>query len=114
MSRTVQDILDEARGHLNDTETPYRYSNSDLLKYYNDGATELRRLRPDAFITTWNEEVDGAVEVDHIPFSETFYTAIVYFVTANAELRDDEFTNDGRVAGLLKQFAAKLMTPGMA
>lgn len=50
---TPQDIIDDARGILSDTDsTGYRYSNTDLLQYVNDGLKEMVTLSPTLFSTT--------------------------------------------------------------
>jgi hypothetical protein len=115
MPRTVQALLDEARGHLNDRESPVRYSDDDLLTYYNDALQEIRQKRPDAFfLSLLTPLVEASDPTTNVPVDSMFYPAIVYYITATAELRDDEFAVDGRVAGLLKQFVGKLMTAGAA
>lgn len=112
MPRKLSTLLDDARGHLQDRDTPVRYSDDDLVEYLNNGFQELRRLRPDAFFglpaLTSYAFVD--LPTTDFPVDEQFLTAITYFIVGNAELRDDEFVIDGRVAGLLKQFVDKVTT----
>lgn len=115
MARTIGELLNDARSHLNDRIAPYRYSDEDLVVYYNDGLRELRRLRPDSFFSLYGTALPEYTVADvalSVIVPDEFFTALAYFVAGNAELRDDEFVVDGRVAGLLKQFVAKAMTSG--
>jgi len=129
MAKTWQNILDEARVILQDTDTPKRHSDTVLLAKLNRGLQELARLRPDAFweffqgddITVpevvtidpdpddnpdeFDPEEDGQIGLSaefNLPMM--FYTPLVYWVASSAELVDDEFTNDGRVVLLQNQF----------
>lgn len=129
MAKTWQNIIDEARVILQDTESPERYSDTVLLAKLNRGLQELARLRPDAFWEYFNVDdviVPEVVAVDPDPddnpddldededaqialsadftLSMMFYTPLVYWVASSAELVDDEFTNDGRVVLLQNQF----------
>lgn len=123
MAKTWQNLVDEARVLLQDTETDYRHSNEALLAILNRGLQELRRLRPDAF---WDEFDDadvvppvvvdddtpdtGEVDLDEeFSLDLMFYTPLVYWVTSSAELVEDEFTNDGRAMALQTQFKAMVV-----
>lgn len=129
MAKTWQNVIDEARVILQDTEDSPRYTDAVLLAKLNRGLQELARLRPDAF---WEYFVTDTVVVPEIfatdptPDSDPnefdpdddsqiglsanfnlemmFYTPLVYWVASSAELVDDEFTNDGRVVLLQNQF----------
>lgn len=136
MAKTWQNVLDEARVILQDSDSPFRYSNTVLLAKLNRGLQELARLRPDAFweffqtddITVpeivvldldpddepdeFDPDEDGQIaltEEFNVPMM--FYTPLVYWVASSAELVDDEFTNDGRVMALMNQF--KTMVVGL-
>lgn len=129
MAKTWQNVLDEARVILKDQQSPERYTDEVLLGILNRGLLELRRLRPDAFWELFEDDdvvVPEIVVVDADPDDEPdefdpdedgqialtatfnidtmFYTALVYWVSASAELVDDEFSEDGRAALLLGQF----------
>jgi len=135
MAKTWQDVIDEARVILQDTDSPFRYSNTVLLAKLNRGLQELARLRPDAFWDffdsddivvpeivvfdvdpddepqQFNPEEDGQIaltEEFNIPMM--FYTPLVYWVSSSAELVDDEFTNDGRVMALQNQFKTMVVS----
>lgn len=136
MAKTYQNIIDEARVLLQDTDADgYRYAADALLAILNRGFNELARLRPDAFWDLFDGEdiiVPEIVNIDSDPDSDPdeldsdedsevalsdnfglpmqFYNPLVYFVVSSAEIVDDEFTNDGRAAMLMQQFRAQVMS----
>lgn len=115
MAKTIQDILDEARVYIQDEIEPYRYSDEDLVDYLNNGISEIRRIRPDFFVGLFYSDLPQFTISDlgeDYPLDEQTNTAITYFVAGNAALRDDEHVNDGRAAGLLGLFQAKLLQAG--
>lgn len=130
MSKTWQNVLDESRVILQDTDlSRTRYTNEVLLAKLNRGLQELARLRPDAFwefFSVDDVKVPEVVVTDADPDTDTeefdeledaqialsanvnipmmFYTPLVYWVSSSAELVDDEFTDDGRASMLQAQF----------
>lgn len=115
MAKTIQDILNEARVFIQDSDTPYRYSDDDLVDYLNNGLYEIRRIRPDYFINSYDTDVPQFTTAQlgsDYPLDGQTHTAIAYFIAGNAAIRDDEHVNEGRAAGLLNLFQAKLLTAG--
>jgi hypothetical protein len=135
MAKTWRSVLDEARVILQDRDTPYRFSDVVLTAKLNRGLQELARLRPDAYthrfinddilvpeVVVIDPEPDTDTEVvtlvedrdvalgDDFELSMMFYTPLVYWVSSSAELIDDEFTNDGRVAMLQTQFKTMVVS----
>lgn len=135
MAKTWQNVIDEARVILQDSESPERHSDTVLLAKLNRGLQELRRLRPDAFWDFFdvddtfppeivavdadpddNPDEFDPVEDGQIALSATFnldlmfYTPLVYWVASSAELVDDEFTNDGRVVLLQNAFKSMVVS----
>lgn len=135
MAKTYQDAINEARALLQDTESPQRYSDTILLAKLNRAMQEVGRTRPDAFFDNFDDTIgapivpeivltdsdpdDNPDEVDAAEDSQValsdpfgiemqFYTPVVYFVVASAEILDDEFTEDGRAAMLMSQFKQEL------
>ncbi len=136
MANTYQNAIDEARELLQDTRDPTRYPDSTLLNKLNRALQELARLRPDAFTDRFDDDTgeiivpkvvvtdaDPDTDPDTLDATEDaqvalsdefdipmmFYPAIVYFITASAEILDDEFTEDGRAAMLLAQFKQEVI-----
>lgn len=136
MAKTYQNVIDEARVLLQDTDADgYRYSDLILIAKLNRALQELGRLRPDAFWDRFLEDdilIPEVVVTDTLPdtdpdeldededlevalssnvdFPMQFYSAMVYFVTASAEIVDDEFTDDGRASMLMAQFKAQVIS----
>lgn len=136
MAKTYQNLIDEARELLQDTDSEgYRYADSTLLNKLNRGMQELGRLRPDAFWDRFDglgvlvpevvvtdaepdtdpddidEDEDAQVALsDVVDFEMQFYGSLVYFVAASAEIIDDEFTTDGRASMLMAQFKQQVVS----
>ena len=136
MAKTYADAITEARQLLQDTESPQRYSDTILLNKLNRGLQELGRLRPDAFFDQFDDDtgdivVPEVVVSDPTPDSDPdtvstaedgqvatttnflppmmFYTPVVYFIVASAEILDDEFAEDGRASMLMAQFKQSII-----
>lgn len=115
MARTIQALLTEARGYIQDTKTPFRNSDADLVTYLNDSIFEVRRIRPDAFVGMYDTAVPQFTIADlgsDYPLDGIFFTATAYFIAGSTGLRDDEHVVDSRAQGLLALFSAKLTQPG--
>lgn len=116
MAKTFQTAVDEAREILQDSEEPYRYSDTVLLNILNRALQELARIRPDAFWDTFVTDDIVVTEVTSGTLSTTFplpmqfYLPVVSFIVAWAEVLDDEFTQDGRAATLLQQFKTQVLS----
>lgn len=111
---TVEQLIGRARVLLQDTVAPYRYPDTDLINGLNEACIEAKRIRPDMFLRTYGMSTipsfaaPGDSLTGKIP--EEFRTAFIYYVTGNAQLRDEEDTSDQRAASLLSKFVAQLMT----
>jgi hypothetical protein len=100
----VAAIVQSARSNLNDNTEPFRYSDDDLLSFVNTAVYEVRRVRPDFFFgITVIPQYDAADITNLTEFAFPNYAdPVTDYVVGNAELRDDEFTDDGRAAQLMK------------
>lgn len=119
MAKTYQTAITEAREILQDTdEDGYRYSDATLLNVLNRALQELGRIRPDAYWSSFDEtfgditipEVTDADLDTTFPLPSQFYSPVVNFIIAWAEVLDDEFTQDGRAGMLLAQFKAQVLS----
>ena len=114
MAKTVNDAVNEARAILQDvTSQSFRYSTADLIAYLNDALLDARRIRPDLFYGMYDQDVPSFTESDlaeEFPIDGMYFTAVVFYMCGTAELRDDEFTQDGRAVSLLQQFSTRLLT----
>lgn len=112
---TVADYLADARVLLQDTVEDYRYSNAELVENLNLGLLEMRRLRPDLMIATFGGSIpkysasslSTAVKCD-----VQYRMALLYYVCGQAQLRDDEATQDSRASVFLNKFLSQMLTIG--
>lgn len=114
MAKTATQLLADVRVLLQDNDEPYRYKTDELIDHLNSGIYELKRLRPDVYLSTLNTDLfqysDATLDTN-LPFGDIYYQPMVLFVTGYAELRDDEFTVDGRAGLFLQSFAGQLTSP---
>ena len=68
-----------------------------------------RRLRADLFL---NKDVPffSAVDTTAVDFEQQYRTALLYYVCGNAQLRDEENTEDNRAATFMTKFVGQLTT----
>lgn len=114
MAKTYQNAIDEAREILQDTEEPFRYSETVTLNILNRALQEVGRIRPDAYWDTFSGEDIVVPEVsdtsDLFPLAMQFYLPIVSFIVAWSEVLDDEYTQDSRAAMLIQQFKTQVLS----
>jgi len=109
--KTVEQIIAGARRILQDEVEPYRNPTLDLLSFLNNSLYELKRIRPDAWLGQYGvdlpeyDDTPGDLAAN-IPINPMFYQGLIYFVAGYAELKDDEYTVDGRAALLLRAFGS--------
>lgn len=110
---TAQDYIDRARALLLDTVLPYRYSTADLVEYLNQGMLEARRLRPELFLGSFASalpEFESADLSEAVPIDPMYRVAFVYYICGQAQLRDEENTQDTRAAAFLNKFTSQMLT----
>lgn len=109
----VSEAMTIARRHLQDLETPYRYEDGDLIAAANAGLAMAYRLRPDLFIGAYTgAPPQVAVTTDVIPLDGLMTNALADYMASWAEIKDDEFTTDGRAEALRRNFIAALAGSG--
>lgn len=105
---TVQEMVTTARVLLQDVDGD-RVSDAELLVGLNAALLEMRRLRPDMFISTANSVPDyAAVDSTDVDVDQQYRMAVVYYMVGHAQLRDEEDTSDARASALLQKFTAQL------
>lgn len=112
-NETVGTALEEVRWILQDLSPTqnYRYPDEQLLTYFNRALQEIRRLRPDLYIGRFGTGLPKYTSDDLdlvFPFSMMYYQPVIEYIAGFAELRDDEFTVDGRAGLLLNKFREHL------
>jgi hypothetical protein len=117
MAYMVSDLLNRVRQVLQDEDqNNYRYPTSDLIGYLNDAVTEAYRLRPDLFIGTYAKRrtlISDVPTTDYtqvaFPLPDSCFVPVVGYVVGFTEIRDDEFSNDGRAMTFMTSFTQKLL-----
>ena len=107
--KTVGNALTQAREILQD-DPAVRYTDVQLVSYFNDCTAELKRLRPDLFI--FGEALpsfDDTELAEDFPFPQQYFQSFVYWIAGTAELRDDEFAVDGRSMTLIGRASSRMM-----
>jgi hypothetical protein len=105
---TVADYVAYARVLLQDqVNSPYRYPDADLLMALNAAFPEAKKLRPDLFLSK-TIPFFTAVDTTVVPWDPMYRLPLIYFMCGQAQLRDDEATQDQRAAAFLGMFAQKL------
>ncbi|SEK64327.1 DUF6682 family protein [Nitrosovibrio tenuis] len=107
MAFTYQSVIDVARMPLND-EDKARYSNAALLIYANHGMLQILKRRPDLFVGRFGSLPTGeAAPADAFPLPACYVQTLADYVTARAEMADDEHVNSGRAATFAQLFEAE-------
>ncbi len=113
MPRTYSQVIERTRRILQDEgATNYRYSDQSLVDATNDAILEVRRVRPDLFLSTdfVTTDVDAAdVATTELPIEDMFFHSLVYLASGYQMLRDDEFSLDSRAVNLLNKGISQLL-----
>lgn len=110
---TVQDFVDRARVLLLDQVEPYRYPTADLVESLNEGILEARRLRPDllkTYFRTSLPDFSTATMSSAVPIDPQYRVAFIYYICGQAQLRDEENTQDARASAFLNKFISQMTT----
>jgi hypothetical protein len=113
MARTIGDCITNVRVLLQDAIAPYRNTDEELYAIFNNAMSEVRRLRPDLFLTALRTPMTTYTTASAtlaFPIDEQFYRAVLDYCVSEAETRNDEFTTDSRAASLLQMFHQRLTT----
>ena len=113
-SRTIGDLLSEARTLLQDKVTPYRYSDDELLEAANGAMAEARAKRPDLFLGTLGLRealplYTGDDLEEEFPLPEWVYPTFLSYVVGRTSLRDDTYANDSRAVVMMNRFVNQLL-----
>lgn len=112
MARKYSDVITRARRILQDQDASnYRYPDQDLTDAVNDAITEVRRVRPDLFLSSAFAITDvavGDIATTDIPIPDMYFMSLVYMAAGYQMLRDDEFSLDSRAVNLLNKGTTQL------
>ena len=99
----VSELIANVRDILQDVEG-VRYKTDSLLRTLNLSILHMRNMAPQHFIGTFSDEPFQATSVDDVlRVPNSAIPALTDYVIGRAELRDDEYTTDGRAEALLKK-----------
>jgi hypothetical protein len=104
---TFQEVIDSARVVLQDSDK-LRYTDAQLMEYANDGVQEGFRIRPDFKLGSYTTAPSTYVVGSTVPFPYVYQMLLKHYVVYRAEIRDDEYSQDGRAAALLGIFKAEM------
>lgn len=104
----VGEILQQVRDVLQDMDGT-RYPTDSLIRGLNLAVLQVRSLRPDYFVGTFRDQIPRiTTTAEDLPLPDELMGPLTQYVAGWAEMRDDEFTTDGRAAVLLRSFEAQL------
>lgn len=108
---TVQDYVNLTRTLLQDTvNSPYRYTDLDLVISLTTAFPRAKKLRPDLFLTYPTLPSFVVNDTTPVNFDPMYRMALVFFMVGFAQLRDDEEVQDQRAAAFMNLFVAELTT----
>lgn len=116
---TVAQVIDSVRGLLQDRQTPYRYSDADLVGYLNEGLATMYRIRPDFMVGLgWQAEPAFVLPADagaDIPalIADFYLAPLVEWITGRAFMRDVQYGEGGVAAAYTEKMRAALLTTGV-
>lgn len=110
---TVADYIADARVLLQDTVADYRYSDAELTENLNLGLLEMRRLRPDLLMSTFGSTIPKyTATTQSVALDAMYRPALLYYICGQAQLRDDEATQDSRATVFINKFTSQMLTIG--
>lgn len=104
---TIQSVVDSARVVLQDADK-VRYTDAQLLEYANDGISVGFKYRPDFRLGNYTVALGTYALTDQVPFPANYQHLLKHYIVARAEIRDDEYSQDGRAAALLGIFEKEI------
>jgi hypothetical protein len=107
MAFTYQSVVDLARVPVNDVNKD-RYSDDILLSFANHAMLQILKRRPDLFAGQLANLPNGQMSLtDAFPLPAEYVQTVADYVTARAEMTDDEHVNAGRAALFMQLFGAE-------
>lgn len=110
---TVGDYVQSARTLLQDEVEEYRYSTASLIDALNIGLMEIRRMRPDIMKAYYRTAIPTYTTSDTstaVPLTDMYRSALLYYICGQAQMRDDEATQDARAGAFMQKFVGQLLT----
>lgn len=112
MARTVAQVVATARTITQDQLQPYRVPDSELVGYVSEAVGEARRVRPDLFLSSFRDTIpyytESLMATTYVSLPDMYFAHLVNYVAGRADLREDEFSQDGRAMALMNAFGVAL------
>ena len=105
---TMQDLLDRARRPLKDANKR-RLSDTDALRYANAAIRRAYILRPDFRLGSYATAVADVTFGDTFPLPLDYFQAVANYVTAAAEMEEDDAAHAERGVSFMTQFERELV-----
>ncbi len=117
-SRTVGQLITEARQLLNDTipiSGEPRFPDEELVAALNDAYLQLRDKRPDAFLNYGLRKAVPAYLLprdDELVFTtdDKFYPALLFYVVGRSEITEDTYADNGRAVAMMNKFVNQILS----
>lgn len=100
---TFSDLIGDAQVILQDVAAE-RYTLPQLLRCATLAVAEAFVARPDFQFGQGYAGVGTYSAADTVPIPANYHSFIIEYIVFRAEIRDDEFANDGRAAAFLARF----------
>lgn len=98
---TLQDVIDEARGVLQDTRPAnYRYTTETLLRAANLYLFTMRRDQPDLFFGSYAAPLAELTEGDDFPLGWQYVLRGAHWVVGNKDLWEADHAESGRAGAM--------------
>jgi hypothetical protein len=101
---TVSDYVTYTRVILQDQVAPFRYVDADVVTGLNLAFTEARRIRPDMFLGVATVPFFTANDTTVVTLDPQYQMAFIYYMVAQAEMKDEEWTQDARAVQFMTKF----------
>ncbi len=108
---TANDVITQVWEQLGDSVEPHRYASADLLKWLDQAEQRVCDQRPDALLTSPGvvaTRTTVSALTDELTIGATFRPALIDYVTARAQLREQEQANASRATLHVQLFASEV------
>jgi hypothetical protein len=109
---TVSEYIAQARVLVQDTRTPYRYSDADFCFALSAAMLEARKLRPDLFLATLPADPPSYTTADTsvaVAMDPMYRMPVLYYTAGYVGIRDAEPSQEARSAAFIALFSQKLL-----
>jgi len=105
---TAQDLINRARLMTKDA-SKVRYPDATVLDHLNDLLRLARRQRPDLWIGQYTTPLAALTLTGTFPLSPQYEDIFVLALVAYCDLREEEYSQDGRTSSLMSHFQKELL-----